>query len=127
MIEGSEVLTTTYNGSIRSMLFRLLAAFTIASVAGCATTIVALWSPERLLLAAGRKVITNPPNDLNTACKISEDGSTFFAFSGLVQDDSAGYDVAALAHCVSRSRSSQDDIRRWQRANYLPVGTYKPT
>src|SRR5438309_8584926 len=80
------------------MMFRLLAALAGVSLAASGTTIVALWSPDRLLLAADSNVITNAPNVLGTACKISEDGSIFYAFSGLVEDRSVGYDITALAH-----------------------------
>jgi len=63
-----------------------------------ATTLVALWSPERLLIAADSNVITNMPNVLGTACKISQDGPIYYAFSGLVEDKRAGYNVEMLAH-----------------------------
>jgi 20S proteasome alpha/beta subunit len=75
------------------MFFRILAAFASVSVAASATTIVALRSPEGLLLAADSNVITNVPNVLGTACKISEDGSISYAFSGFVADRNAGYDA----------------------------------
>ena len=61
-----------------------------------ATTLVALWSPERLLIAADSNVITNMPNVLGTACKISQDGPIYYAFSGLVEDKKAGYNVEVL-------------------------------
>ena len=83
---------------------RLLAVLAGVSFAASATTLVALWSPDRLLLAADSNVITNDPNLLGTACKISEDGSIFYAFSGLVEDSSVGYDVAALAHRPCKAR-----------------------
>jgi hypothetical protein len=62
-----------------------------------ATTIVALWSPEGLYLAADSRVVTNLPSAPSTACKITHEGSTFFALSGLVQDDSIRLDANRVA------------------------------
>ena len=63
-----------------------------------ATTLVAIWSPERLLLGADSAVITSDRKPPASACKVSQDGQSFYAFSGLVSDSSVGYDVMPLAH-----------------------------
>jgi hypothetical protein len=62
-----------------------------------ATTIVALWSPEGLYLATDSRVVTNLASAPSTACKITHEGSTFFALSGLVQDDSVRLDANRVA------------------------------
>ncbi|HLJ51343.1 MAG TPA: hypothetical protein VKU01_35285 [Bryobacteraceae bacterium] len=67
------------------------------------TTLIAIWSPGRLLIGADSAVITSMPNVVGSGCKISQDGSTFFAFSGLVEDKSVGYNVAALARQASEA------------------------
>lgn len=80
------------------MFLRPILVAIAGSFLASATTLVAIWSPDKLLIGADSNVITNVPNVLGTACKISRDGSTFYAFSGLVEDSTAGYDIEALAH-----------------------------
>lgn len=84
------------------MLFRSFAVLAVVSAMAPATTLVALWSPDRLLIAADSNVITNMPNVLGTACKISQDGPIFYAFSGLVEDKTVGYNIEMLAHEASQ-------------------------
>ncbi len=81
------------------MLFpRALAACAAGCITVSATTLVAVWSPERLLIGADSNVITSAPDVIGTGCKISRDGPSVYAFSGLVEDRSAGYDIERLAH-----------------------------
>lgn len=72
-----------------------------------ATTLVAVWSPEKLVIGADSNVVTNVPNVLGTGCKISRDGDSLYAFAGLVEDRSAGYNIEALAH---EAVLSSDDL-----------------
>src|SRR5690348_58071 len=78
----------------------LQAACTLAAggVLASATTLVAIWSPQRLVIGADSSVVTNVPNVLGCGCKISRDGSSLYAFSGLVEDRTAGYNIQVLAH-----------------------------
>ena len=71
----------------------LAVGFSFAS----ATTLIAIWSPQRLLIGADSRVITNIPNVLGNACKIEQTGSTYYAFNGLVADKTAGYNIESLA------------------------------
>ncbi len=82
---------------------RALAAYaasciTLSAITVSATTLVAFWSPGRLLIGADSNMITSAPGVIGTACKISRDGPSVYAFSGLVEDRSAGYDIERLAH-----------------------------
>jgi hypothetical protein len=79
-----------------------------------ATTIVALWSPEGLYLASDSRVVTNNPTVQSSACKITHEGSTFFALSGLVQDDSVSLDATRVARdSVAGARDIQEKIKRF--------------
>jgi hypothetical protein len=61
-----------------------------------ATTLVAWWTPQRLLIAADSRVVDDARRTLNDqACKIVQSGSLFYASSGLVEDREAGLSVAA--------------------------------
>src|SRR5436190_19626059 len=71
----------------------LAVGFSFAS----ATTLIAIWSPQRLLIGADSRVISNIPNVLGNACKIEQTGSTYYAFNGLVADKTAGYNIESLA------------------------------
>jgi hypothetical protein len=60
-----------------------------------ATTLVALWTPERVLMAADSRVVF----DNGTAadgCKIGHSGTTWFAVAGLVSDTGSGYALSSL-------------------------------
>jgi hypothetical protein len=79
-----------------------------------ATTIVALWSPEGLYLASDSRVVTNQRTAESSACKIAHEGSTFFALSGLVQDDSISLDANRVARdSVAGAGDIQEKIRRF--------------
>ena len=54
-----------------------------------ATTLVALWTPERVLLAADSRVVMD--NGAAQGCKIGHSGTTWFAFAGLVLYTSTRY------------------------------------
>ena len=47
-------------------------------------------------------MVTNVPSGPSTACKITHEGSTFFALSGLVQDDSIRLDANRVARQAVR-------------------------
>lgn len=76
---------------------------------GSATTLVAIWSPGQLLIGADSNVITGTPNLVGSACKISQAGSTFFAFSGLVEDKNASYNAADAAQEAVRGPGTLTD------------------
>lgn len=69
------------------------------AAASSATTLVALWSPHGLLLGADSRVTTDFSGKtvVGTACKIGRQDSSFFAFSGLVDDRITNYHVESLA------------------------------
>src|SRR5947207_14234522 len=71
-----------------------------------ATTLVALWTPEKLVIGADSLVVTTEGPAKASACKISHEGSTLFAMSGLVEDSSAGLNVSALARDTARQGGS---------------------
>jgi hypothetical protein len=74
------------------------------------TTLVAVWTPERLLLGADSLVVTDAaPTE---ACKIAHEGATFFALSGLVEDRTAGFQLAPLARrALHRSGSMEEKLQ----------------
>ena len=63
-----------------------------------ATTLIAIWSPGEILLAADSAVIKNlgPVAVQASACKIGQQAGTSYAFSGLVEDASLGYRVGCI-------------------------------
>jgi hypothetical protein len=85
----------------------VLPALLLASACGVgATTLVAVWSPERLILGADSLMVTDTAKA--SACKIEHEGPIYFALSGLVQDRTAGFDLAPL-------RLSRGSVRRCRR------------
>lgn len=62
-----------------------------------ATTLVAIWSPQQLLLGADSRVVDDQRQPLHNACKIVQQGNLFLAFSGLAEDPATGFTAAALA------------------------------
>ena len=62
-----------------------------------ATTLVALWTPDRVVLGADSLVVLNQGLPAASGCKIAQEGSTFFALSGLVEDQAAGLSVRTAA------------------------------
>src|SRR5688500_10046319 len=69
----------------------------LSSLFFLATTLVALWTPERVVLGADSLVVLDQGLPTASGCKIAQVGATFFALSGLVEDQSAGLSVRALA------------------------------
>ena len=79
----------------------VLPALLLASACGVgATTLVAVWSPERLILGADSLMVTDTAKA--SACKIEHEGPIYFALSGLVQDRTAGFDLAPLARAAMK-------------------------
>jgi hypothetical protein len=78
----------------------LAAAVLCAAAVSHATTLVAVWSPEQLLIGADSAVITEAGGFAiqGSACKIVQDQKFYFAFSGLVDEPSIKYNAEALAH-----------------------------
>lgn len=73
-----------------------------------ATTLVAVWSPDQLIIGADSSAITSlgAVAIQASACKIGQQGSTFYAFTGLVEDQAAGFHAAPLAERAVRSAAS---------------------
>ena len=74
-------------------MFRLLGLLGFAALCLNATTVVAVWSPEKLVLGADSLVLTNQPGPA-TGCKIGREGSAYFAVIGLAEDAAAGFRAA---------------------------------
>lgn len=70
--------------------------FLLACRASFATTLVALWTPDRIVLGADSMVVSNGPAAYD-ACKIVHTGETWLAVSGLITDGNAGYELGPLA------------------------------
>ena len=67
-----------------------------------------------MLIGADSLVVLDQGATAVSACKISQEGSTFFALSGLVEDRVAGLSVAAVARDATRSGASMPaKIRRF--------------
>jgi len=82
-----------------------VAAFVLLAVASKATTLVALWSPGEVLLAADSAVIKTA-GDLNfqtVGCKIGEGAGTYYALSGLIDDEASGYSATRYASEAANS------------------------
>jgi hypothetical protein len=63
------------------------------------TSVVTIIRPDRIAMAADAKSIVGYRNGPVTLyiCKIHESGNTFFAFSGMDQDDITGFSASVLA------------------------------
>src|ERR1051325_3988410 len=79
------------------ILMRKLAAVVGALAPVClhATTLVALWTPEKILIGADSRVVLGQAASAE-ACKIAHSGSTWFAVAGLVADPDSGFSVGDL-------------------------------
>ena len=85
------------------MLYRaVLIVSALCATSASATTLVALWTPEKLLLGADSLMVVTQGSGRASACKISHEGSTFFAMSGLVEDSAAGLNVGDAARDAAR-------------------------
>jgi hypothetical protein len=94
----------------------LFFALLLISSAASATTLVAVWAPDQLIIGADSTAVTNlggiPVQA--SACKITQQDSTFFAFSGLAEDESTGFKVAPLAQeAVGQGASLKERIARF--------------
>jgi hypothetical protein len=83
----------------------LLAAVSVAH----ATTLVAVWTPERLLLGADSLLYTGAPGMAGRGCKIVNEGDTYFALSGLIEDAAANYQLASLTRQAMKLSGGMDD------------------
>jgi hypothetical protein len=80
---------------------RIAAVAILGGAVSHATTLVAVWSPEHLLIGADSMVTTVTNHGLplqGSACKIAHQGSSYFAFAGLVEDLTTNYRADTLAH-----------------------------
>jgi hypothetical protein len=77
------------------------------------TTLVALWTPEKVILAADSRV-THEAGVVADACKIEHSGSTWIAVSGLVSDPSTGFSLGPLARpALMQGKSMKEQIARF--------------
>jgi hypothetical protein len=82
-------------------VLRIAAVAILGGAVSHATTLVAVWSPEHLLIGADSRVTTMTNLGLpvqGSACKIAQQGASYFAFAGLVEDLTTQYRADALAH-----------------------------
>ncbi|HET8547276.1 MAG TPA: hypothetical protein VFL57_04695 [Bryobacteraceae bacterium] len=74
-----------------------------------ATTLVAVWTPERLLLGADSLTFTGAPEPAALGCKIACEGDTYFALSGLVEDRAVNFELATLARQAMKQTCAMDE------------------
>lgn len=67
----------------------------LAAVSAQATTLVALWTPDDVTLAADSRVVTDAGT--SDACKIVQSGDVWIAVSGLVTEARSGYEFGPIA------------------------------
>ncbi len=86
------------------------AALALSAVASHGTTLVALWSPGEVLLAADSAVIktAGAVQFQAAACKIGEQAGTYYALSGLVDDAPAGYSATRYAGQAASSAANPE-------------------
>jgi hypothetical protein len=98
--------TLPWSRRVRASAFAVLCLF--ASVDGFATTLVALWTPQRILLAADSLVVSDSPQ-ARDGCKIVHSGTTWLAVSGLVTDAVSGYELGPLARTTLEAPGTMQD------------------
>lgn len=77
-----------------------------------ATTIVALWTPDRILMAADSRAIIGTSSSVDT-CKIGHSGPTWFAVAGLITDTASGYALGdSLKQALATSAGLTDKVDR---------------
>jgi len=81
------------------MQYSLPAALVLLAAVSHATTLVALWSPGEVVLAADSAVIKTARglNFQTVGCKIGEGAGTYYALSGLIDDQASGYSATRYA------------------------------
>lgn len=91
------------------MMRSAVPALLLAAASGLpATTLVAVWTPERLLLGADSLVYTGTPGPAARGCKIDREGATYFALSGLVDDPSVNFHLAPLTRDAMKLTGPMD-------------------
>jgi hypothetical protein len=71
------------------------AVLCLAVVSVHGTTLVALWTPDRIVLGADSRVVTDIGS--SDACKIGHSGDVWMAASGLVVEARTGYSLGTVA------------------------------
>ncbi len=81
------------------MRHSIAAALVLSAAVSRATTLVALWAPGEVLLAADSAVIKTGGglNFQTVGCKIGEGARAYYALSGIVDDDGTGYSASRYA------------------------------
>ena len=75
-----------------------------------ATTIVALWTPDRILIAADSRASIGTSASVDT-CKIGHSGRTWFAVAGLITDGASGYALGdSLKQALATSAGLSDKV-----------------
>ncbi|MBI3279886.1 MAG: hypothetical protein HYZ57_08610 [Acidobacteria bacterium] len=90
-------------------MLRFAAGLSVCASLAPATTLVAIWTPDRVLLGADSLVTTNQQAPAS-GCKIAQAGSTYFALSGLSRDDAAGFAAAPLATEAARQGTMPEKV-----------------
>jgi hypothetical protein len=106
------------------MRYSFAAAALILVSAAHATTLVAIWSPGELLLAADSAVIKTSGGleFRDVGCKIGEGAGTYYALSGLIDDEASGYSAARYAkEAASSGGSLERQADRFVAAVQVPL------
>lgn len=88
-----------------------LAATTFALIAfpGSATTIVAIWTPDRIILAADTALSSaDGKQRIGTVCKLKKESTIWFATAGLFEFPLTGFDMPDIIHRRYERRPVQD-------------------
>jgi hypothetical protein len=86
-----------------------------------ATTLVALWTPDRIVLGADSMVVTEGPAAFD-ACKIVNADGTWLAVSGLVTDSTAGFELGPLARlALGASGTMKEKLTRFADSVQTPL------
>jgi hypothetical protein len=79
-------------------LYRLCGAFLVVCISCCGTTIVALWTPDRIIMAADSALSDEHKMRIGSTCKIRREGDIRFATAGLFEYPMTGFSMPTIAH-----------------------------
>lgn len=98
---------------IRRLLFGILALPSLWAGNGHATSIVALRSPDSVVIAADSLLTirnTAGADIRKSECKIFQSGDLFYSFSGFYKDPARAFDVSSLVSEILRQGGSFDAV-----------------
>ena len=86
------------------------------------TSIVLLWDPKTMVIAADSLTATNVPGTFLRTCKIHHAGTSVFAAAGLMTNQAVGYDILGIAGPVLRGTGTAGEKAvRIERAARRPL------